>query len=172
MGFVLLSERFRPAPLKVGGTGSRSELLTQPENLPLLYEAGTPNYLGIAALSAGLDYIRSSSIARIQAAKQQHYGRVSAALRDLPTWQIFATGTEIPTLNLQLPPFAPADLAYMLAEIYEIQTRAGLHCAPLIHEFLGTRKQGGTLRIGFAHTQTAAEIDKLIEALTALATGI
>jgi len=172
LGFVVLSQRFRPAPLKVGGTGSRSELLTQPDTLPLRYEAGTPNYVGIAALAAGVAYIEQIGIASIQAAKRRHYERVAAALRDMPNWQIFAPDTEIPTLNLHLPPLAPSDVAYMLAEIYDVQARAGLHCAPLIHEFLGTRTQGGTLRLGFAHTQTDEEVQQLIDALAALAAGM
>ena len=56
------------------------------------------------------------------------------------------------------------DVAYQLDKNHDIMIRAGLHCAPLAHEVIGTIKTG-TARIGIGYFNTKEDIDKLYEAL-------
>ncbi len=59
-GGLVIGERVdvtQLAPLKRGGTGSRSEHEEQPEFLPDLCESGTPNAVGLAGLGAGMRWV-------------------------------------------------------------------------------------------------------------------
>jgi selenocysteine lyase/cysteine desulfurase len=51
---------------------------------------------------------------------------------------------------------------------YDISTRPGAHCAPLMHEALGTKEQGA-VRFSFSHYNTEEEIDTAIRAIRELA---
>ncbi len=52
---------------------------------------------------------------------------------------------------------------------YRIQVRPGLHCAPLVHESLGTHRSGGTVRFSLGPMTTAGQIDRAIEAVAQIA---
>ncbi|MCL2600958.1 MAG: hypothetical protein FWD88_07240, partial [Treponema sp.] len=51
---------------------------------------------------------------------------------------------------------------------FDIAVRPGLHCAPDAHGTLGTLDSGGTIRAGIGYLNTEADIDRYIEALTAI----
>ena len=56
------------------------------------------------------------------------------------------------------------DIAEVLAEEYDIAVRAGTHCAPLIHEHFGTKKQG-IVRFSFSSMNTEEEVDYAVNAV-------
>ncbi|MBN2315895.1 MAG: aminotransferase class V-fold PLP-dependent enzyme [Sedimentisphaerales bacterium] len=74
IGGLYLREDLRPESLKVGGTGVRSDLLYQPEEIPMFYEAGTQNMPGIIALNAGVDYVLRTGIDQIREATGSRNG--------------------------------------------------------------------------------------------------
>ena len=174
-GGLILSASFRPHPLKVGGTGSNSAALLQPTALPDYYEAGTPNTLGAVALSAGIDYLNQQGIAKMQAQKQAAFVQLKNRLADKPNIRFYADAlspNKIPVLNLSIADLPVADLAYILAESFGVNARAGLHCAPLIHAYIGAPTDEGTYRISFSHLHTIAEIDALADAICQIADQI
>ena len=59
-------------------------------------------------------------------------------------------------------------VADVLSNSYDICTRAGAHCAPLMHEALGTQTQGA-VRFSFSHFNTADEVDAGIRAIAEIA---
>jgi selenocysteine lyase/cysteine desulfurase len=61
----------------------------------------------------------------------------------------------------------PEDVSNILDGDFGIATRAGLHCAPLVHEDLGTSPQGG-VRFSLGPFNTDEEIDEVLEAMTTL----
>jgi selenocysteine lyase/cysteine desulfurase len=61
------------------------------------------------------------------------------------------------------------ELATLLDSAYRIQTRAGLHCAPLLHQAIGTSASGGALRFSLGYFNTAAQIDCVIQAVGEIA---
>ena len=65
--------------------------------------------------------------------------------------------------------YDPQEVAAILSEQYGIETRAGLHCAPLVHRALGTDKRGGTLRISLGPFNTADDVDAVVAALGEIA---
>ena len=64
---------------------------------------------------------------------------------------------------------SPADLSQRLFDRHGIETRSGLHCAPLAHRTLGTFP-AGTVRIALSPYHTPADLDYLIKAITDAAT--
>ena len=71
-------------PLIVGGTGTKSELMTQPEGMPIYYEAGTPNMGGIISLAAGTDFIFKEGLDNIKKHKMKLVKRMISELKDYP----------------------------------------------------------------------------------------
>ncbi|MDP6720285.1 MAG: aminotransferase class V-fold PLP-dependent enzyme, partial [Pirellulaceae bacterium] len=65
--------------------------------------------------------------------------------------------------------YDPQEVATMLDAAYSIQVRAGLHCAPLMHDALGTRAHGGTLRLSLGQFNTLDQIETVVTGMTELA---
>lgn len=166
-GGFYLREGLEPRPLKVGGTGIRSDLLIQPPERPLYYEVGTQNHLGFAALCAGLEFIENETVSAIGQYKHHLCRRLVASLESISGIRIHGPaqhGESTMLVSLNVVDLDPADAGYMLAESFGITVRAGLHCAPLIHKALGTYPRG-SLRISPSYFTAEEQIDKLVQAL-------
>jgi selenocysteine lyase/cysteine desulfurase len=60
----------------------------------------------------------------------------------------------------------------ILDQSFDIQCRAGLHCAPLAHRRLGTLEQGGTIRLSPGVFTTTDDIDRAIAAIHQIAASV
>ncbi|BCV21573.1 aminotransferase class V-fold PLP-dependent enzyme [Moorella sp. Hama-1] len=157
-------------PLIFGGTGSRSELLTQPEILPDKYESGTINAPAIAALGAGIRFIRETGLDNIRRHTTELTARLLEGLRRLRGVTLYGplnTGERVPVVSLNICGLSPGEASAWLAEHYDLVTRSGLHCAPLAHRTIGTL-QTGTLRLSPGFFNTTADIDATLTAITEL----
>lgn len=157
-------------PLKVGGSGTHSYDREHPSFMPERLEAGTLNAHGIAGLLAGLTYIEEMGVDEIRRRTHELASQFEEGVRALPNITVYGGGgidrTGIVALNV-----GDADsalIADMLNTAFGICTRAGAHCAPLMHEALGTDQQGA-VRFSFSHLNTADEVDEGIQAIAALA---
>ncbi len=164
-----IEERLRS--LRQGGTGTHSEDDRQPESLPDKYESGNHNAPGLVGLAAALDFLTERGIDNIRAHEQQLTAQLLEGLAQIPGLTQY--GPTDPTervavVSITLEGFDPQDLAGILDDSFAIQTRAGLHCAPRIHESLGTKPAGGTIRLSPGPFSTAEDIDAAIEALRAI----
>jgi cysteine desulfurase/selenocysteine lyase len=61
--------------------------------------------------------------------------------------------------------YSSDELASLLSGHFQIDTRAGLHCAPLMHRRLGTIEQQGAVRFSVGIHNTANEVDAALDAL-------
>jgi len=170
-GGLYIGERVRLEPLKVGGTGIKSDLLVQPPGFPIHYECGTPNHIGICAMRDGIEFIQKTGMQQIHDQVTTLIKRLYDGLKDLPNIQIYGcsaieSGGHLFTLNIS--GLDPADLGYILLHSFGIMTRAGLHCAPLIHQALGSYP-AGSVRISPSYFTTVTEIDQVVEAVTIIA---
>ncbi|MBN1592416.1 MAG: aminotransferase class V-fold PLP-dependent enzyme, partial [Candidatus Coatesbacteria bacterium] len=154
-------------PLMRGGTGSKSELEEQPEDLPDKFESGTGNLAGIAGLGAGLEFIADRGIDEIRA----HTKMLSQALLDglssIPGVKVH--GTRDPDRSLAVISFTVAgksvsDVGYRLDEEFGVLARVGLHCAPAAHRTIGTFPEGA-VRLAPGVFTTAEDIGKTIRAI-------
>ena len=71
-------------------------------------------------------------------------------------------------LSFNVPDYVSALVSYALFARFGIATRPGAHCAPLLHDALGTGRQGA-VRFSFSHTNTLEEIKIAVSALRELA---
>ncbi len=167
-GGLVLGSQVRPLPWKVGGTGIHSALEGMPTQMPLRYEAGTPNRPGLAGLAAAVSWLGERGVQWAGEHKSRLAIRLGAGLRDLGASVWLEGGGHAGVVSFDLAPWEPTELAYVLAESFDIQVRAGLHCAPLVHRALGTWPRG-TVRASLSALSTEADVDTLLGALADLA---
>lgn len=152
-------------PMFFGGSGKDSKrLIYEAENYE--YDAGTQNGIGIAALYAGTGYLLKKGIAKIQEEEQEKIDCLYKELSRIPGIILYGNAKENrgPVLSFNINGIASGDMAYILQNSYQIVTRAGFHCAPLIHSYLGTEKNG-TVRVSISDLNTWEEIESLIKAV-------
>jgi cysteine desulfurase / selenocysteine lyase len=170
-GGLYVSPEVRLAPLRQGGTGTRSEEERQPETLPEALEAGTVNTVGIAGLGAALRVVQGWGLARIQDHEAALATRLVAGLRDIPGVRVHGTADarrQVAVVSITVEGWEPVDLGAALDSAFGVAVRPGLHCAPVAHRTLGTFPRG-TVRLSAGFTNTDGDIDQALAALRALA---
>ncbi|MFO1003815.1 MAG: aminotransferase class V-fold PLP-dependent enzyme [Planctomycetaceae bacterium] len=158
-------------PLRYGGTGTRSEFLEQPFEMPTRYESGNANVPGIAGLCAGVSWILNESVERIHQRSQASTSRLIDGLREISGVELLSSvqneNVGIVTFNIMNQDCR--EVAMILDQSFQIQCRAGLHCAPLAHRTLGTFEKGGAVRLSPGVFTTDDEIQSAIQAVHAIA---
>ena len=161
----------RCSPLIEGGTGSLSHEEYQPSQMPDKFEAGTPNVPGIAGLLAALEWIEKEGMDNIRR-NEEHLGKMlEEGLKGINGLKIIGPSSDdprLPVYSVNLKEMDNARIARDLSDIYGIETRPGLHCAPLAHRTLGTFPEGA-LRISPGHFNTADDICRAVNALAEIA---
>ena len=169
-GGMIIGKDVDVRPFKVGGTGVKSYLTSQPEEYPTRLEAGTMNGHGIAGLNAALDFISSVGIDEIDRKEQELMNRFRDGVINIPGVKIYgdfdAPRTAIVCLNIG--DCGPGQVSDVLAVDYGIATRPGAHCAPLMHKALGTVSQGA-VRFSFSYFNTLEEVDQAVKAVEEIA---
>lgn len=164
---MLISDGTVPLrPLMQGGTGTQSASLRQPDELPEALEAGTVNVPGIAALDAGMQWLVQQGAARIFAHETALCELLMNGLRRIPDAVIYRTAGAryVPVVSFALGRELPDETAARLAEA-GFCLRAGLQCAPLAHETLGTPH--GTVRFSPSAMNTPQQVRALVRSIAA-----
>lgn len=157
-GLLILREDINPEPLILGGTGSASESVRQPELLPDRYESGTLNLPGIAGLAAGLEFV-SRQREDIHRYETDLNDRLRRQLDQIPGLTLLGSA-RIPRVGITAIVPAGGDSA-ALADALDatgVAVRGGLHCAPAMHSYLGTMKSGA-VRFSPGPFNTERDID-------------
>lgn len=158
-------------PLLRGGTGIHSYDRGQPQAYPARLEAGTLNTHGLAGLHAALEFIERHGVQAIGARERALMRRFYDGVRGIPGVAVYGDFEQderaaIVTLNIR--DYASGEVADALFADCGIATRAGAHCAPRMHEALGTVEQGA-VRFSFAFFNTEDEVDMAVCAVRELA---
>lgn len=166
LGFALLGPDCDPVPVITGGSGIMSELEGQPPELPWRLEAGTPNYEALPRLEAALAALDLSATVPVR----QAFADFVAELHRIDGVRLVGVPTAeyLPIVNLIVEGFADDSLAFVLLKAFDIVTRHGLHCAPLMHRHLGTYDTG-TTRISFGPASTAEDMAAVLAAVRQIA---
>ena len=170
-GGLCIREGVEIEPLKVGGTGVHSYDREQPREYPTRLEAGTLNGHGLAGLSAALDFLQEVGVETIQRKEHALMERFYEGVRNIPGVTIYGDFTQpvrgaVVALNIR--DYDSSAVSDELSEVYGIATRPGAHCAPRMHQALGTTEQGA-VRFSFSWFTTEEEVDTAIQAVKEIA---
>lgn len=157
--------------LKEGGTGTSSHLLTQPDELPERYESGTLNTPGIAALAQGARHCLAHR-PEIRGRELLLTDEMLCGLMNIPSVRVYGpldAHSRVGTLSFNIGSLPSGQVADALDDV-GICVRAGLHCAPLAHETMGTSQQGA-VRASLGYANTRADIQALLMAVQRIAKG-
>lgn len=166
-GGLCIREGLEIRPFKVGGTGVHSYSKEQPGEYPTRLEAGTLNSHGIAGLSAAVDYIRRIGVETISAkenALMRRFYKGVSAVDGVTVYGDFSVLDRTAIVALNIRDYDSGAVSDELSQRYDIATRPGAHCAPRLHQALGTTEQGA-VRFSFSWFNTEAEIDEAIRAV-------
>lgn len=170
-GGICVREGVEVRPLLSGGSGVQTYLRHHPPQMPTALEAGTLNGHGIAGLGAAVHYLQETGMDAIRSKEQELMMAFYEAVREIPGITVYGDFTSpnrcaIVTLNVW--DYDSGEVSDALSSEYGIATRPGAHCAPLMHEALGTVEQGA-VRFSFSHYNTNEEIKIAVAALQKLA---
>ena len=170
-GGMYVREGLAVRPLKSGGSGVRTFSRTHPAEMPTAREAGTLNGHGIAGLNAALAYLEKEGIDNIRRREQELMRRFYDGVKDIPDVKVYgdySAKERCAIVALNIGDYDSSEVSDELLTTYGISTRPGGHCAPLMHEALGTVEQGA-VRFSFSHYNTDEEVDTAIAAIRELA---
>lgn len=170
-GGMYVREGVTVRPLKVGGSGVQTYNKKHPTEMPTALEAGTLNGHGIAGLDAAIGYLERERIDNIRAREQELMWKFYNGVKDIPNIKVygdFSGAQRCAVVSLNIGDYDSSEVSDELLMTYGISTRAGGHCAPLMHEALGTAEQGA-VRFSFSHYNTDEEVETAIRAVKELA---
>lgn len=154
-------------PLIYGGTGTYSNSIVQPEDYPDGLESGTPNIVGILGLSAGVKFVsKHQNQINKKISKLTQY--TLQELNKIKNVNVYSTNQNSGVISFTINGKDSVEVSTILDEKYGICTRSGLHCAPLVHKYFKTTKEGMT-RISISYFNNMFEIKKLISAIKKIA---
>jgi len=193
-GGLYVREGLTLQPLKQGGTGTRSETLSQPETMPTLLESGTQNNVGIAGLGAAVAFILEEGVEIIG----QHERQLTKALLDgiYDSHKVSIYGPldpekQVAVVSIRFDNTLSGDSEGLVGcgsvnlEWYDdgvslpqageqfsreggVLVRTGLHCAPTAHQTLGTFPDG-TIRLSMGYFNTQADIATAVQVIRQIA---
>lgn len=153
-GGMYVREGLEVRPLLSGGSGVQTYSKTHPKEMPTALEAGTLNGHGIAGLHAAVEYLMAEGIDKIRTREQELMWRFYEGVKDIPNVKVygdFSTKNRCPIVTLNIGAYDSSEVGDALLMDYDISIRPGAHCAPLMHEALGTVGQGA-VRFSFLIT--------------------
>lgn len=171
VGLLYVSPKYSLVPLIAGGTGSRSEQLEMPLAFPDRLEAGTLPGPAIAALSAGVDWLRKNDPEKIlndELALKDRFLSFADNLGELTVYGHQPGTRSMPTVSFSMSKLSPSSVADKLDTEYGIAVRSGLHCSAATHQSMGTVKNG-LVRVSFGPFNKQEEVDVLCSALQKIA---
>jgi cysteine desulfurase family protein len=155
-----------------GGTGVKSAYPYHLEEYPYRMEFGTPNVIGIAALYAGQDWISEKGVKNIHSGEMRLARKMVDGFKDIEGVTVYCCDSlenHLSTVSMNVEGIDAGNVGIMLDVDFNIATRTGLHCAPLVHRQIGTEGDGGSVRFSIGPFNTERHIDTAIEAVSEIA---
>jgi selenocysteine lyase/cysteine desulfurase len=158
------------APLITGGDGVHSFSHTQPQGLPGVLEAGTANVAGIVGLAAGVQYILDTTVETMMKKQERLAAIFTEGVRTIDNLTLYGdfSRPRVGVFAINIGDAESAVVSDILWEEFQMATRSGYHCAPLIHEVLGTAARGA-VRFSFSSFTDDESVRCAVEALKNIA---
>ena len=170
-GGICLGEGIRIPAFKTGGSGVHSFDREQPGQGALVLEAGTLNGHGIAGLHEAFSFLKQTTVEAVREKEQElcsYFCREAARIPGVRLYGNTETKERAAVAALNIRDYDSAAVCDELAQYYGIAVRGGIHCAPLMHRFLGTEKQGA-VRFSFSWYNEMEEAEQAVLALREIA---
>ena len=170
-GGLIVAPGNDPAPARQGGTGSWSETDVQPTEFPDRLESGSHNAPGLLGLLEGVRYVAARGVESIRRAERARIDQFREGVRGIPGLRLFAPRSaehQVAVFSFLFDGEDPQRSAARLWARHRLMVRAGLHCAPGAHRFIGTLPRG-TFRFSFGPWTSAGDVARALRALRALA---
>ena len=193
IGGMVVGENIDITPSRVGGTGVDSIAPYQPDAYPFRLEAGTVSVPGIAGLHAaqkwfadlgkqqdGIDdgashkELCSAALKAVEAREVGHIEKLADAFRSMDGVKVYGPEKGQPrvsTLSINVQDLPADQVGTMLDADHYVCVRAGLHCAPWVHEDQGTVEQNGTVRFSPGYFADDEDIQQAIDGIKDIAEG-
>lgn len=173
-GGLAVAEGIEVPPFKVGGSGVHSYDRHHPTRMPESLEAGTLNAHGVAGLGAGVAFVEEHGVEALGNKVRALASRFERGVREIPGVQVYGGGegdARCGIVALNVGDLDSATVSDALNVDFGICTRAGAHCAPLMHKALGTVEQGA-VRFSFSCFNTPDEVDEAVCSVAAIAAEV
>ena len=154
----------------VGGTGVSSDLAFHPKQMPMRLEAGTTNIPAFAGLAAALRWLEKEGEEHLSRSRTLTW-LLYECLGSVPGVEVFDNQPEagrVGVVSFRVEGWDVNEAGYILDESFGIACRTGLHCAPLIHEAIGSAP-AGTIRFSVSGFNTEEEVERGITAIRRMA---
>ena len=171
IGGLYVAEGVEVKHTRAGGTGVKSAYPYHLEEYPYRLEIGTANVFGVVALHLAQEYIARRGMEEIYKHEMHIFARMQSGLQEIEGVHLHGTTQlehRLPVLSATVDGWDPADVGTILDGDYNIACRTGLHCAPLIHEQLGTAPRG-TVRLSIGPSNTFEDAEAAVEAMAEIA---
>ena len=166
-GFLLCKKHINLDPLIIGGTGTSSNSIDIPKSIPEGMEAGTINSPAVISLGHAIEYV-NKNFSKINAKIIRLSNYLYAHLKNVKNIKLLSNNNGIILFNIEK--FSSGEVCDILSQKFGICARAGLHCAPLAHEYLGTQKSGA-VRFSIGNNNNFFQIIRAYRALKLIAEG-
>ncbi len=174
-GFITNSRIFdrdkNITPVIFGGNGEDSLNLELSERGISRYEVGSPNIAAIGTLKTAIDTIEKD-LSGTQERENRLLKYLIEKLEDIDGIHIFQKPeteeefqNHIPVLSIGFEKYVSDDAGTILDGEYDIAVRTGYHCAPFVHDVIGSKRYGGTVRISMGRFTTKEDVDELVAAV-------
>lgn len=157
---------------RAGGTGIRSAEPYHSQEYPWRMEFGTPNMVGVASLWAGQDWLDENGVEQTHAKEMALAQRLVEGLREIKGVTVYCCGSfksHLSTILINIDGLEAGQVGTILDTDHKVATRTGLHCAPLVHQQLGTAGIRGGVRFSIGAFNTAHHVDSAVEAIRQIA---
>ena len=168
IGGLCIRKHLEVKRVRSGGTGVRSINPYHLEEYPWRLEYGTPNLPGVASLWAGQDWLDENGIEKVYTHEMRLASKLLEGLRQIESVKLYCCDNlenHLSTILMNIEGTDPGDVGVMLDVDYNIATRTGLHCAPLVHTQLGTVAGDGGVRFSIGAFNTEDDVDAAIAAV-------
>ena len=172
-GGMYVGEHVDIEPCRAGGTGVKSALRKQPDEYPWHMEFGTMNTMGIAGLLAAQKWIAGrGGVRAIYEHEMAHARRLHdglAAIDGVTLYCADMSRAHLPVLVFNVAGLKAEITGQLLDVEHEVITRTGLHCAPMVHEGIGTAAIDGAVRFSPGVFTTDDDVERAIAAVADIA---
>jgi cysteine desulfurase family protein len=172
IGGLYVREGIEIRHTRAGGSGVRSADRAHLDEYPFRLEYGTPNVAGIAGLQAGVKWVEAQGIESIHEHEMHLLRLLRDGLAEIPGVILYCQEDltdHIAVLAFNVEGMDAGDVGTLIDVDHDIACRTGLHCAPLVHEGIGTTEIRGAVRFSIGPFNTEEQIQTAVEAVKEIA---